>query len=272
MDERVTRRSFLKGLITAAAGASLNSFIPLPLKSIVTGTLTREARPYWLDVLSKGVSYFPDNIVSRFSDWSEDRIRESAHYTLALTIGMNKKMLAGNSLPGEREMDGMVERNKSAQYLYQSFRLFEAEGDEESDGVHADDPYHARLLHDLSSFILRRMMDRVDDLSFEGFTPFDTTLLGSCLTYVREAISLNEDACVVGRADLREVLRSNIGSCYNNLGLTLSYLGEVQQAQEAFGKALRFRPDNRAILRNLHDMDANGLIIRRKLYSSSLAD
>jgi tetratricopeptide (TPR) repeat protein len=272
MDERVTRRSFLRGLFTAAAGASLNSFIPLPLKPLVTGSLTREARPYWLEVLSKGVRFFPENIVSRFSDWGPDRLRESSHYTLVLTLGQNRKMLAGTGMPGDREMDGTVERNKTAQYLYESFRLAEAEEDEESDGVHADDPFHARLLYDLSSFILRHTMDRVDDPSFEGFTPFDTTLLGSGLTYVREAINLNEDASVLCGSDLREVLTSNTGSCYNNLGLTLSYLGEVQQAQAAFGKALELRPDNRAILRNLHDMDANGLIIRRRLYSRTLVD
>jgi tetratricopeptide (TPR) repeat protein len=272
LDERVTRRSFLKGLITAAAGTGLNSFIPLPLNLPATAALSREIRPYWLEVLSKGVRYFPENIVSYFSDWSRDQLKGSAHYSLALTLGGNKRLLAGTSLPREREMDEVVERNKTTQYLYESLMLLEAEEGVDTGTAHVDDPYYARLLYDLSGFILRDVMKMIEDPSFSGFRPFDITLLDSCLTYVRESISLNEDAYALCAVDLREAIRVNIGSGYNNLGLTLSYLGEVQQAQDAFGKALELRPDNSAILRNLRDMDANGLIIRRKLYSRTLID
>lgn len=83
---------------------------------------------------------------------------------------------------------------------------------------------------------------------------------------------MNEHAYDLCAAELKEVITANTGSSYNNLGLILSYLGEVQQAQEAFAKALELRPDNRAILRNLEDMDANGLIVRRRLYSGITID
>jgi hypothetical protein len=270
-DERVTRRSFLKGLITAAAGASLNSFIPLPFKPPGTAPITGGMKPYWLEVLSKGVRYFPENIVAYFSDWSAVRLRESAHYSLVLTLGGNRTLLANAGLPGQREMDEIVERNKTTQYLYESVGRSETvEG--ETDVWAGDEPYHARLLYDLSTFMLRFTMDKVEGESFEGFAPFDIALLNSCISYVREAIVLNEDSLVLCGQDFQEVLRVNTGSCYNNLGLALSYLGDVQGAQEAFGKALEFRPDNRAILRNLKDMDANGLIVRRRLYSRTLFD
>jgi tetratricopeptide (TPR) repeat protein len=273
IDERVTRRSFLKGLITAAAGAGLNSFIPLPLQTLDPSSLSREIRPYWLEVLSRGARYFPGNIVSRFSDWSGDQLREAAHYSLILTLARNRETLAGSRLPGEREMDEAVERNKAVQYLYESLRRTHEKGKpEEEDDGRDDDPYYARVLHDLSSFMIRHIVKEADDQSFGGFSPFDITLLHSCLTYVRESIGLNEDAYVLCGEDLRETLKGNIGSCYNNLGLALSYLGDVQQAQAAFMKALEHRPDNGAILRNLHDMDSNGLIIHRRLYSRTLVD
>jgi tetratricopeptide (TPR) repeat protein len=268
MDARVTRRSFLKGLFSAAGSAGLCSVIPLPLLPLGKASLSRDVRPYWLDVLSKGERYFPENIVSFFSDWSHAQLNESAHYSLLLTLGRNRRVLGGQGLPGEREMDETVEGCKTTQFLYESLRLLQA--GQEPGAVHEDDPYHARLLYDLSSFIIRDVMRKIEDPSFSGFSPFEIALLQSGLTYVRKSISVNEDAHALCDEDFKEVLRVNIGSCYNNLGLALSYLGDVQEARDAFTKALELRPGSSAILRNMRDMDSNGLIIHRKLYSRSL--
>jgi tetratricopeptide (TPR) repeat protein len=169
-------------------------------------------------------------------------------------------------------MDEAVERGKTAQCLYEKVRHQDGGVDTGPGAARTDDLYHGRLLYDLSSFIIRHTMEQVESPWFTGFRPFDTTLLGSCLTYVRESIRISRDASSTCPEELREALKGSMGSCYNNLGLALSYLGEVQQAQEAFARALEFRPNNRAILRNLEDMDSHGLIVHRKLYSRTLTD
>lgn len=270
IDERVTRRSFLKGLITATAG--LNSFIPLPFETLKKTSLDHDLHPYWQEVLSKGVQFFPKNIVSRYSDWTIEQMEGSAHYTLILTLGRNRKILASPGLPGDREMDEVVELNKATQHLYESLRYARTGQENEDEENHNDDTCYARLLYDDSCFILRNIMGKVEDQSFTGFSPFDLALLGSGLTFTRESIRMNEYAYDLCAEDFKEVIAANIGSGYNNLGLGLSYLGDVQQAQEAFAKALELRPDNRAILRNIQDMDANGLIVHRKLYSRIVVD
>jgi tetratricopeptide (TPR) repeat protein len=270
--EEVTRRSFLSGLLTAAAGAGLNAFMPLPVRLLGTASPESEIRPYWLEVLSRGVGYFPENISAYFSDWTPAQLKGSAHCSLTITLDMNRRVLASPSLPGQGEMDKAVERSKTTQCLYERLMRLDS-GDGAGPGpASTDGLYHGRLLYDLSGFIIRHTMEKVDSPWFTGFSPFDTTLLGSCLTYVRESIRIGQDASDASPEELRDALMGSLGSCYNNLGLALSYLGEVQQAQEAFTRALELRPNNRAILRNLEDMDAKGLIVHRKLYSRILAD
>jgi hypothetical protein len=67
-DGSMTRRDLLTALLKACAGAGMYSFIPIPLLNPTIASLKENEHPYWLEVLSRGIRYYPDNIVSFFSD------------------------------------------------------------------------------------------------------------------------------------------------------------------------------------------------------------
>lgn len=271
IDEAVTRRRFLSGLMKIIAGAGLYSFIPVSIPLPKSGA-GEETHPYWLDVLSRGIRYYPGNITSFFSGWNDEQFKDSAQYALFLTLNQNKRVLSQSGIPSEKEMDQVVEGNKTTQYMFEKVKRANLATDADPQITYGNDPLHARVLYDLSAFILRDISETVEGSSFIGFSDFDVMLLDSGTTYLKEAIDLSENAYIFIDDNFKEILRKNIGSYYNCLGLALSYLGDTQQAQSVFLKALEFRPDDASILQNLRDMDSNGLFINRMDYNHSFLD
>lgn len=272
MDVAVTRRKFLSGLMKTIAGTSLYSFLPVSLPLLDPAALVADPRPYWLDVLSKGIRFYPENITAFFSGWSEAQFLDSAQYALFLTLGQNKRALANTGARSDKEMDHIVENNKTTQYMFDNVKRAHLAKNADPQTTYGNDPFHARMLSDLSSFILRNIEDKLEVSSIDTFSDFDIMLLNSGTTYLEEAIRLSEHAYIFYEDNLKEVLRSNIGSYYNNLGLTLSYLGDIPQAHKVFLRALEFRPDDTSILDNIRDMDSKGINIRKGSYSHSLVE
>ncbi|MRR14458.1 hypothetical protein EG833_03325 [archaeon] len=267
-----TRREFLSSLLRAFAGAGMYSFIPMPFPQVTIGSIKEETHPYWLDVLSRGIDYFPENIVSFFSGWSADQFTESTQYALLLTLNQNKRTLANAGLPPDREMDQVIEINKTTQYIFDQLKKINLDRNSLPEVTYGNDAFHARLLYDLSAYILRNIVRSVDEPGFTELSDFDMALLDSGTTYLEEAIRMSENVYIISDADFKEILTMNLGAYYNNLGLTVSYLGEMEQADRYFRKALEYRPDDELIIENLQNMNSKLLFIRKKIYSHSLLD
>ncbi len=267
-----TRREFLSAFLKACAGAGMYCFIPMPFPQVTIASIKEETHPYWLDVLSRGIHYFPENIVSFFSGWSADQYSESTRYALFLTLNQNKRTLANEGLPPDRDMDQIIESNKTTQYIFDRIKKINLEKNSLPEITYGNDAFHARLLYDLSTYILRDIIRSVDEPGFTELSDFDIDLLDSGTTYLEEAIRMSEHAYVISDDEFKEVLTINLGACYNNLGLTLGYLGDMEQADRYFRKALEYRPDDELIIENLQNMDSKPLFIRRKVYSHSLLD
>lgn len=214
----------------------------------------------------------PENITSFFSGWNEEQFKDSAQYALFLTLNQNKRVLTQTAIPTDKEMDQVVESNKTTQFMFEKVKLTNLATNADPQTTYGNDPLHARVLYDLSSFVLRDISETVEDPLFTGFSNFDVMLLDSGTTYLKEAIALSENAYIYIDDNLKEILCRNIGSYYNCLGLSLSYLGDIQQAQSAFLRALEFRPEDASVLQNLREMDANGLFINRIDYNHSFLD
>ncbi len=192
MDDAVTRRTFLSGLIKFISGASLYSFIPVTVPLPLTVAAGDEEHPYWLDVLSRGIRYFPDNITSFFSGWNDDQYKDSAQYALYLTMNHNRRVFSLAGIPSEKDMDEIVESNKTTQFIFEKVKYANLAADTDPQLTYGNDPLHARILYDLSAFILRDISQTVEGSSFTGFSDFDVLLLESGTTYLKEAVSLSE--------------------------------------------------------------------------------
>jgi len=270
--EKITRRAFLDRLMKAAAGAGLYAFIPVSLPSLKPSLLEEDIRPYWLEVLSKGIGYFPQNIISFFSTWSSDQFLESSQYALLLTLNQNKRLLTSEKLPPDREMDQITESNKTTQYIFSILKNHFLEQNAGPDITYGNDPFHARLLYDMSSFMLRDIIEGTEDTPDAVLDDFDINLLNSCASYLEEAIRMSEHSFILCDDSYKDILIRNIGSYYNNLGLTLSYLGDNEKADQVFRRALEFRPDDDGILRNMHELNSNTMFHHKKTYSHLITD
>ena len=109
----MTRRMFLRQLLFANIGVGLHALVPLPTFNPLMSAAPYEDCPGWVEVLSKGVSYIPDEAKKDIDGWDNDRIKKEALELLRIALKKNEGILEGNvSLP-ENGMDGIVNHNKT---------------------------------------------------------------------------------------------------------------------------------------------------------------
>jgi tetratricopeptide (TPR) repeat protein len=247
----MTRRSFLAVLIKSIAGIRMYSLIPIGMPELTLSGLNQEIRPYWLRVLSKGIDYFPEHIRAFFQEYRDEDMVGSMQFALNLTLRQNKRALSKRFLPPEKEMNEMIENNKASQYFFQFVKETNISNNALPEIIYGNDPYYSLLLYDLSTFILRSIMAAFEEDKFRSLNSFDINLLNSSLSYLEEAINVSEHVYILSNEDFRTKLKMNLGSYYNSLGLTMSYLGDTTSAQKMYLRALEFRPGDTSILRNM---------------------
>ena len=83
-------------------------------------------------------------------------------------------------------------------------------------------------------------------------------------THTTAGITINENVSEIIPDKLKTHFRYNIGTGYNNLGLVLNLLGDVVQAYEMFEIALKLKPDDVNITRNIDSINENSDYIQQK--------
>ena len=266
----VSRRLFLKQSLSALTGIGLFSIIPLPLLKdhllLLNEPIIIERQPYWLEVLSRGVSFIPPKAKIDISDWSNDELREKAYYTLRIAFKQNRQILTGNLRWSEKDMGIIIDNNKFGQFLLERIKGKYMFSEELEPITYHQDPIRARIFYDLSSILMKYVIMQIDKGWFRGFTDFDIKLLRSAEGYLREGIRTNESSMDLFPDKYRRILKYNIGTGYNNLGLTLNFLGDIDQAYEMYQIALQYNPDDDNITSNLNDIHENATYIQKRIF------
>ncbi|NVM22373.1 MAG: tetratricopeptide repeat protein [Desulfobacterales bacterium] len=266
----ITRRMFLKQFVRANLGVWLYLLAPIPTEKL--STLATDIRrlsndpcwldPYWLEVLSRGVSYIPEEVKVDISGWDKHITKEKAYAALKIALEQNERVLSGEIPPSEKNMDTIISYNKTAQFLLENVEGKYIINPVFPEVTYREDPARARMLHDLSIFILNNTLSSIDD-QFAGFSNLDLALLRSAESYLREAIKTNQNAVALSPARFKGAIIRNIANAYNNLGIVLSFLGDVRQAYRMYEKALELTPDDTDILNNVEAIEKNASYIRQ---------
>jgi tetratricopeptide (TPR) repeat protein len=112
--------------------------------------------------------------------------------------------------------------------------------------------------------LIRHVIIKVDEAWFNGFKDFDIKLLRSAETYLREGTQISKKAMEIFPDRFRNLLKSNIGTGYNNLGLVLNLLGDIEQAYKMYQIALEWNPNDNNVTRNLEAIHENAIYIHQK--------
>ena len=262
----ITRRTLLKKLIKGIAGSGMYCLIPTGFRPLRISFSHKEIYPNWLEVLSKGVHYVPEYIKAFFNDWEDPDMNDSVRYAFYLTLTRNKRALAQGTLPSEKEMDEMIESNKASQYLFQYVKEANTGMNARPEVIYGHDACCAQMFYDVSTFVLRNMMNNQKNVLFAKLSEFDIRLLNSNISYLEEAIRISEHVYILQDEELRPQTRNNIGSYYNSLGLTQSFLGDMSAAGKMYLRALEFRPGDTLILDNMRYFQAGRWLMRNSSF------
>lgn len=264
----ISRRIFVRRLVSLSTGLGLFSLVPLPASKyylpIRHEKISLSGHPYWLEVLSRGASYIPKKAKININGWSDDDLRGKAYYALRIAFEQNGHILSWISQSSEKEMGTIIDNNKFGQFLLEATKgkyLF-------SEGftpiTSQEDPFRARIFYDLSSLLIRFLISKVDETWFNGFKNFDIKLLQSATTYLKEGIRISTRAMNIFPRRFQNLLRSNIGTGYNHLGLAFNLLGDIEQAYRMYHMALEWNPDDNNVTRNLEAIHENAIYINQK--------
>jgi len=260
--EGITRRTLLKQLINSIAGTGMYCLMPTGFPAPGLRGLHEEIHASWLEVLSRGAQYIPENVRSFFHGWDDRDMIESVSYALYLTLTRNRRALSGTDLPGEKEMDMTIEDNKASQFLYEHVKELNAGINAGPEVIYGYDVYCAQMFYDLSTFILRNQLDNRKNTWFSRLSEFDIAVLNSNISYLEEAIRISEHLYILVDEKSSSEISMNIGSYYNSLALSLSLLGEMSEAGKMYLRALEFRPGDASILENMRDFQSDRWIMR----------
>lgn len=266
--KRISRRSFIKRCLSASAGVGFFSLFPMPIfKHYLPpykDSISVQGQPYWLEVLSRGVSFIPKKARVDIHGWSDDDLRGKAYYALRIAFDQNGDILFRESQRSEKEMGIIIDNNKFGQFLLEhtSGAYIFSEG--LTPITFQEDPFRARIFYDLSSMLIRHVIIKVDEAWFNGFKDFDIKLLRSAETYLREGTQISKKAMEIFPDRFRNLLKSNIGTGYNNLGLVLNLLGDIEQAYKMYQIALEWNPNDNNVTRNLEAIHENAIYIHQK--------
>ena len=250
-------------MLVANIGVGLNALVPVPAVKPPTTASLPECSPGWLDVLSKGVSYIPEETKVDINGWDNQMVKERACTLVRIALEKNDTVLVRNTLPAGGDMDTVINYNKAAQFLLESIKGRYIFNPVFPEVTYDEDPSRARMFHDLSTFLLNKIIKTIND-DFVGFSTLDIKLLNAAEGYLRAAISTNENALILSPEKFRDTIVRNIGAAYNNLGLVLNLRGDMQQARKMYEKALRLAPDDRRILENMEAIHKNASYIRQQ--------
>jgi len=266
--KHVSRRKFIKRCLSASAGISLFSIIPFPtLKNYLPPSkngIPFQGQPYWREVLSRGVSFIPAKARIDIHGWSNDDLRGKAYYALRIAFEQNEDILLRRTQRSEKEMGIIVDNNKFGQFLLEAIKGKYLFCESLTAITFHQDPIRARIFYDLSSMAINHIITKVDKFRFNGFTESDIHLLRSAETYLREGVQTSKNAMEIFPDRFRNLLRSNIGTGYNNLGLTLNLLGEIDRAYQMYRIALEWNPDDNNVISNLEAIHENAVYMHQK--------
>ena len=178
---------------------------------------------------------------------------------MRVAFKQNGDILSKKSRYTEKEMGVIIDNNKFGQFLLERTKGPYAFSEELSSITFYEDPFRARIFYDLSGIIINHIMTKVDGSWFNGFIDFDFKLLLSAETYLREAIQISKNVMQIFPDRFQGLLRSNIGTGYNNLGLALNLLGNVEEAFKMYRMALEWNPSDDNITRNLKAIHENAV-------------
>lgn len=258
---------FLKHFVQANLGIGLCVLVPLPLIQLprspteIFGASKYKFR--WLEVLSKGVFYIPEAARIDIVGWGDQMIKQKAYTILSIAFESNDRVLAAKTPLSEDDMDMVINYNKASQFLLESIRGAYVFNPIFPKVTYKEDPSRARVFHDLSTFMLKQIIRTIND-DLGGFSELEIRLLRAAESYLKEAINTNENALILSPGQFKTTIVRNIGTAYNNLGLTLNFLGEIEEARNMYEIALKLVPHDRLILENMEAIHRNASYVRQK--------
>ncbi len=253
------------------SGTTLFSLVPVqPLRNRSTIPLSEQQTqrlPYWLRVLSQGVSFIPEPLKMDIDSWGKDAIRDRAYGALNLALKQTQSVRSGEIASSDENMNEVINNGKYGQFLLESLREKYEFTQDFPPLTYKSDPVRARLFCELSRSILRHVMTTVDSAGFTAFSDFDIKLLKSAESYLREAIDTFQSAIPLAPQRYKVAIMLNLASSYNNLGLTLNFLGDIGGAREMYARALQIKPNDESVRKNMGSITENASYIKQKTQS-----
>lgn len=266
--QTITRRAFINKLYRIVSGATLFSLVPVqPSRNRATiphGGQQTQCPPYWLRVLSQGVSFIPEPLKMDIGSWGKDAIKERAYGALNLALKQTQSVRSGEMPSSDENMNEVINNGKYGQFLLESLREKYEFTQDFPPLTYKSDPVRARLFSELSRSILSHVMTNVDSAGFTAFSDFDIKLLKSAESYLREAIDTLQSAIPIAPQRYKFAIMLNLASSYNNLGLTLNFLGDIGGAREMYARALQIKPNDENVRKNMVSIAENASYIKQK--------
>ena len=249
---KISRRDFMK--IIPIAPFAVSDRIKWDVEQIMN-----PPEPYWKQTLAKGVSFIPEKIKQDLSELEDKALLQDALYLIKDSIQYNRALVQGDLKRTNSNMNNTVDLSKKSQYFQQNID-FEYKFSKSFPKVsYQEDPTRARIFQDLAGFVLDDIMKTLDQPGFHALNDFEVEFLKGAEDYLETAIKINEKAYDLSPDNFKEQLQNSIGSGYNNLGLTLNFLGRLGEAKEMYEKALDMKPEDENIRQNIKNLRANGI-------------
>lgn len=267
--QTLTRRAFIGGLYRVVSGAALFSLVPVRLlrnrSTIPLNEQQTPRPPYWLRVLSQGVSFIPEPLKIDTDSWGKDAIKDRAYAALNIALKQTQRVRSGEIPSSDENMTEVINNGKYGQFLLESLREKYEFTQDFPPLTYKSDPVRARFFCELSRSILHQVMTTVDSAGFTAFSDFDIKLLKSAESYLREAINTFQNAIPIAPQRYRVAITLNLASSYNNLGLTLNFLGDIGGAREMYARALQIKPNDDSVRKNMGSITENASYIKQTI-------
>ena len=267
MAANLNRREFLKRFYRWGSTVGIFAIAPVPLIALPkippVKDIIEKPHPFWLKVLSRGPNFIPKRSVFNIIGWDNDKVLKLGLRVLAIALKQNRQFFQGQFDTSDRKRDIIISNNKVAQYLLEKVVGTYISTSTFPPVRYSEDPARARQFYYLSAFIIRHIIKRINKPDFYGFNNFEIDLLNSSADYSRENIAISLRAINIAPENVKNKMISDLGAAYNNLGLAINFMGDVVNTKELYDLALKLKPGDIDIQRNILAIEQNACYIRK---------
>jgi hypothetical protein len=207
---------------------------PIALKELPASINLEEdsgTAPYWIKVLSKEIEYIPLKATPDIEQWKDVELQKKAYQMLDRAIEANLRVHASPSSPLSSDMNQIVIRYKTSQYLLEHTKGPYTFSKDFPPITFMQDPMRAKIFYDLALVILNHLIPDSQKSDATILSALETQLLMSAENYLWEGIKTIEGALRIAPDHFKPVLEESITKGKNYLKFTIKLLEQTHVSQ-----------------------------------------